>query len=79
MELQLVSASSASREPTGCTLIYRLDDENSDFSLPVVHESHPWAGKTVSALRDRFASCYSIHTSLMYIAGHPYKYMYKYG
>ena len=53
MELQLVSASSAAGEPVGCTLVYRLDEETSDYTLPVVYETHPWAGKTVSALRDR--------------------------
>ena len=55
MELQLVSASSAGGEPADCTLVYRLDEENSDHSLPVVYETHPWAGKTVGALRDRLA------------------------
>lgn len=52
MELQLISASSAAGEPADCTLVYRLD-EDSGRGLPVVNETHPWAGKTICALRDR--------------------------
>ena len=55
MELQLISASSAAGEPADCTLIYRLDEGNGR-GLPVVNETHPWAGKSICALRDRSGS-----------------------
>ena len=51
MELQLISASSSAGNPVDCTLIYPLDDKA--HGLPVVDETYPWAGKTISALRDR--------------------------
>lgn len=55
MELELVSASTATGEPTGCAIVYRLE-ENS--RLPVVSETHPWAGRAICALRDRSLGYY---------------------
>ena len=50
MELSLISASAAVGEPADCDLVFHLEEvrDMPDFSLV-----HPWAGKTISALRDR--------------------------
>lgn len=50
MELLFVSARSSRKDKTSPALLYRLDDERD---LPEPSQSHPWAGKNVSALRDR--------------------------
>lgn len=50
MELIFVSARSSRKDKTSPALLYRLDDERD---LPEPSQSHPWAGKNVSALRDR--------------------------
>ena len=52
VELQLMSARSVGKDVAESALVYRLDEE---AGLPDTHQTHPWAGKTVCALRDRSA------------------------
>ena len=52
-ELQLTSGCLGRKESVDQALVYRLDEGTAGFGLPVIHQSHPWAGKNVSALRDR--------------------------
>ena len=49
MELELISASSVVGGPADCDLMFHLEGEN----LPDFSQVHPWAGKMISALRDR--------------------------
>lgn len=49
-ELCLISASSEVGEPADCDLVFRLGEEEG---LPDFTQIHPWAGKTVTPLRDR--------------------------
>ncbi len=50
MELSLISASAAVGEPADCDLVFNLERAHD---LPDFSQIHPWAGKPVSALRDR--------------------------
>ena len=55
MELQLLSASAALGEPADCAAVYHLEEAPG---LPVISQAHPWAGRTICALRDRSVPIY---------------------
>lgn len=55
VELHLTSGSLTRKGSADDALVYRLDEESEARGLPAVHQAHPWAGKKVSALRDRLA------------------------
>ncbi len=50
-ELHLISASAAVGMPADCDLVFRLEQARE---LPDFSQVYPWAGKPISALRDRY-------------------------
>ena len=56
VELRLTSGRVGRKESVDKGLIYSLEE---GCGLPVVHQTHPWAGKNISALRDRLPSASS--------------------